>query len=73
MKAKIKKGKLKAFKDVEIGSLFMDKDTLALKTKYSTDGSEDAYIIGSGEYYWGGTTDRVKRDEIIVFEIKIKL
>ena len=39
--------------DAPIG-LFWYKDTLALKTEYrSNEGRIDAYIVSSGEFFWG--------------------
>lgn len=40
------------------GSLFKDGDTFGLKTEYRTsEGAIEAHILGSGEFYWGGTSD----------------
>lgn len=69
---KLKLGKAKKFKDVKIGHLFMNGLTIALKTEYSTDHTADAYIVGTGEYWWGGTNDRRVRDEIEVIELKLR-
>jgi hypothetical protein len=70
---KIKPKKFCLLKDVPNGSLFMKDGTIALKTEYSTDGSPDCYIVGSGEYFWGGTSDRTIRDEFRVLILKVKL
>jgi hypothetical protein len=37
--------------------LFDFNGALCVKTEYSTNGRPDAYIVGSGEYFWGGTSD----------------
>lgn len=37
--------------------LFDFDGTLCVKTEYSTNGRPDAYIVDSGEYFWGGTSD----------------
>jgi len=70
MKLKLKK--LIRLKDLPKGSLFLHEGTLALKTEYTTKGSPDAYIVGSGEYYWGGSDDREVRDETVVVQVKVK-
>jgi len=42
--------------DCPIG-LFLKGDTLALKTEYgNNEGRIDAYIVSSGEFFWGGTS-----------------
>lgn len=48
-------GKRVALKDAPVG-LFDYEGTLGIKTKTSTNGRPDAYIVKSGEYFWGGTT-----------------
>ena len=37
--------------------LFMFKGELCVKTEYWTNNKPDCYIISSGEYFCGGTTD----------------
>lgn len=53
--------------------LFLFGDTLAVMTEYSTSPSEnarvsqrDAYIIESGEYFWGGTNSPEDRARLMV-------
>jgi len=53
------------------GSLFTDEyGTIGLKTEYRTEkGAIEAFIIGSGEMYWVGTTDPEKQRSLEVWEI----
>ena len=51
--------------------LFLFRDTLAVMTEYSTTASghvrqRDAYIVESGEYFWGGTSDPSARAKLLV-------
>ena len=46
------------------GSLFMYNGTLCLKTEYVSDSgaiSIEAYIVGSGCMFWGGTSNPYKQ------------
>jgi hypothetical protein len=74
MKLKVKKTPIKLC-ELPVGSLFMtpDRKCLALKSEYRTDkGAIEAFIVGSGEMFWGGTDDpRVQRD-LLVLEVKVK-
>ena len=58
--------------ELPVGSLFLYNKTIALKSKYRTDGKSDAYIVGSGEYFWGGTNNREDREKLEISELKIK-
>jgi hypothetical protein len=51
--------------------LFLHEGTLYLKTGYESviNDSPDAYVVSSGEYFWGGTEDRKTRDNKIVTPI----
>lgn len=73
MKLKVKKKPVK-LSELKVGSLFMtpDMECLALKSEYRTDkGAIEAFIVGSGEMFWGGTSDpRVQRN-LDVLEVKI--
>jgi len=56
------------------GSLFMtpDKECLALKSEYGdNDGRIDAYIVGSGEFFWGGTSDPMVQRNLMVHPVEI--
>ena len=51
--------------------LFYCGDTLCLKTGYATKRADggyqaDAYIVGNGEYFWGGASTSDERDRLIV-------
>jgi len=50
--------------------LFLFGKTLAVMTEYATDRSDirqrDAYIVESGEYFWGGTSYAADRAKLIV-------
>ena len=59
--------------DLEPGTLFEFNGTFALKTEYRTDsGATEAYIVGSGEMFWGGTNTAEEQCELMVepFELK---
>ena len=70
MKFKLKK--FKKLKNILPGSLFLFNGTIGLKTEYRTKGKCDAYIVGSGEYFWGGTDNAIDRENLNVFEIELK-
>jgi hypothetical protein len=59
------------FKNCPIG-LFWCGDTLAVMTEYATQNkttghvNRDAYIVASGEYFWGGTSAGTDRDMLMV-------
>lgn len=74
MKLKVKKKTVKLC-ELKPGSLFMtpDKSCLALKSEYNTNqGAVEAFIVGTGEMFWGGTSDpRVQRNlDVLKVEIK---
>ena len=69
---KLKLGKSVKLTDLDSGSLFLFGDTIALKTEYRTNGQSDAYIVGSGEYFWGGAKSVQERENLIVFQLKLK-
>jgi len=74
MKLKVKKKTVKLC-DLETGSLFMtpDKSCLALKSEYRTEkGAIEAFIVGSGEFFWGGTSDPKEQVNLEVLEVKVK-
>ena len=57
------------------GSLFLyEGRTVALKTEYRTsEGAIEAFIVGSGEMFWGGATNWQEQTELMVQEIDISL
>lgn len=51
--------------------LFLFNGGVCFKSEYSTaGGSPDAYVVSSGEYFWGGTADRAARDALVVTPIE---
>ena len=71
---KLKIGKLTTLDGLPTGSLFLSKDKtcLALKTEYRTDqGAIEAYIVGSGEFFWGGTSAPMKQLMVEVWEVRV--
>jgi len=72
---KLKIGKFTTLDGLPCGSLFLSKDKtcLGLKTEYRTEqGAILAYIVGSGEFFWGGTSNIQEQLMIEVWEVKIK-
>jgi len=72
---KLKIGKLTTLDGLPTGSLFLSKDKtcLALKSEYRTDkGAIEAYIVGSGEFFWGGTSDPMKQRQLEVWKVNVK-
>ena len=66
IKGKVKLGELKA------GKLFMYNGTIALKSEYRTEkGAVEAYIVGSGEMFWGGTSTPKEQVQLEVIELDI--
>lgn len=54
--------------------LFRWADTLCFKSEYSSKvGQADAYCVGSGEYFWGGTNgDLAARRDLIVTPVEVQ-
>ena len=53
--------------------LFLYQGTLGFKSEYKTESlshpgfwQSDAYVVESGEYFWGGTSDPVEREKLMV-------
>lgn len=60
--------------DLEVGKLFMtpDMECLAVKSEYRTEkGAIEAIIVGSGEMFWGGTSDPKEQRVLEVLEVDI--
>ena len=52
------------------GSLFIYKDTIALKSEYRTEnGACECHIVGSGEMFWGGTNTAEELNNLYVTPI----
>lgn len=45
--------------------LFIKGNTLCVKTEYGN----DAYIVGSGEYFWGGAKTKEEIGDILILPI----
>ncbi|WP_154100479.1 hypothetical protein [Bacillus mycoides] len=58
--------------DLEPGKLFRFGDTIGFKSEYWTGGAVEAFIVGSGEMFWGGTSAAKERRELMVEPINLK-
>ncbi|PEC65338.1 hypothetical protein [Bacillus toyonensis] len=58
--------------DLEPGKLFRFGDTIGFKTEYRTGGAIEAFIVGSGEMFWGGTSTAQEQRELMVEPIDLK-
>lgn len=56
--------KLIRLRDYEKG-LFMYNNTLCVKTEYGN----EAYIVWSGEYFWGGAETKEKIGDVLILPI----
>jgi len=58
--------------DLLPGSLFLYKGTLGLKTEYRTsEGAIEAFIVGSGEMFWGGIDTPEQQLRLRVRKVKL--
>lgn len=57
-------------KDCPIGLFITDHKTLCVKTEY---GNDDAYIVWSGERFWGGAKTIEEIGEVLVLPISDKV
>jgi len=46
--------------------LFLHAGEMGMKTEYSDHNGAEAYVVASGEYWWGGTADKLIRGSMIV-------
>ena len=52
--------------------LFISGDCLGFKTEYrSADGRTEAFVVASGETFWGGATDADARERLLVTPVEI--
>lgn len=58
------------------GLFIFDGEHLGFKSEYHTESrsrpgvwQSDAYVVESGEYFWGGTSDPVERENLMVLPI----
>lgn len=53
--------------------LFLYDQTLALKTEYGdNEGRIDAYIVETGEFFWGGTMSKADQRQLVVRPVAIR-
>lgn len=53
--------------------LFVFRDELCVKTEYGgNDGRIDAYIVSSGEFFWGGTVRAADQRNVMVRPAQVK-
>ena len=58
--------------DAPIG-LFLFEDTLCLMTEYSSEGcGRHAYIVSSGEMFWGGAKSKEERANLEVTPVEVR-
>jgi len=72
MKLKIKKKT--TLGELPAGSLFLSEDmsTLGMKSEYHTgSGACEAFIVGSGEMFWGGVSSGPAQQALVVFGVKV--
>lgn len=56
--------------DLPNGSLFIYENCLALKSEYVADsGAIEAYIVGTGEMFWGGTNNAEDQRKLKVTQV----
>lgn len=53
--------------------LFVFGDSIGFKTEYSDANGPEAYCVESGEYFWGGTSDREVRRALMVRPAYLKV
>lgn len=52
--------------------LFLCGDCLGFKSEYrSEDGKSEAFVVESGEYFWGGATSKDARELIMVHPVQL--
>jgi hypothetical protein len=51
--------------------LFRHGDYYGFKTEYRDKNGPEAYVVESGEYFWGGTSDRDERRQLRVTPVII--
>jgi len=61
-------------KNLPAGAFFTteDESCIAFKSEYHTHkGAVEAFIHGSGEMFWGGTSSSKEQRELLVYELKL--
>ena len=59
-------------KDAPVGLFYSADGELCLKTKYSYPWGMDAYVVKTGEVFWGTAVDINERDELEVTPVQIE-
>lgn len=59
-------------KDAPVGLFYSADGELCLKTKYSYPWGMDAYVVRTGEVFWGTAVDIKERDELEVKPVPIE-
>jgi hypothetical protein len=73
MRISVARGIVK-LKDLPNGSLFVYKNTIALKTEYLTEAMAcECFIVGTGEMFWGGTKSAEELNELVVTPVIINV
>jgi hypothetical protein len=61
------------------GLFIFEGSCLGFKSEYKTESESypgfwqsDAYVVESGEYFWGGTSDARKREKLLVLPINVE-
>lgn len=68
------KTSLVSLEELPAGSLFYYNNTLCLKTEYkSVGGAIEAFIVGSGEMFWGPTKDAQSQRKLMVSPVSQSL
>ena len=60
-----------ALADCPAGLFFFDGE-LCFKTEYSDKNGAEAYVVASGEYFWGGTDNAEKRAALQVIPWRLR-
>jgi len=60
-------------KDCPIGLFTSEHGALCLKTEYGdNEGRIDAYIVDSGEFFWGGTNNAAEQRQVLVTPVVLR-
>ena len=71
---KLIKKKQYSLADLPTGSLFLYENTLAVKSEYQNEnGAVEAIIVGSGCFFWGGTSNPKEQAQLMVTEVEVDM
>ncbi len=51
--------------------LFLFVDCLGFKSEYHSDGRVEAFVVSSGEYFWGGAKTHEEREALMVHPVEL--